>query len=122
MSARVSVVIPNWNGSRWLERCLLALREQYFRDFAIWIVDNHSSDDSRAVVERCCPEARWIELPRNRGFAAAVNAGIRASRSELVALLNNDTEVAPGWLEALVAALDRHPEIAFAASRCARRR
>src|SRR3989442_1473178 len=62
-------------------------------------------------------EVQWIALPRNVGFAAAVNEGIRAARGELVALLNNDTEVDPGWLEALVAALDRRLDFAFAASR-----
>jgi GT2 family glycosyltransferase len=113
----VSVVIPNWNGERWLDPCLRSLERQRFRDFEILVVDNGSSDGSHAVVERCCPEARWVGLPRNRGFAAAANAGIRAARGELIALLNNDTEAEPGWLEALVAGLDRRPEMTFAASR-----
>jgi GT2 family glycosyltransferase len=117
VSVRVSLIIPNWNGAQWLERCLPALRAQRFRDFEVLVVDNHSRDDSRRVTERCYPEARWLALPRNRGFAAAVNAGIRASDGELVALLNNDTEPEPGWLEALVAALDRRPDVAFAACR-----
>jgi GT2 family glycosyltransferase len=63
------------------------------------------------------PEVRVIELGENRGFAAAVNAGIRASTTPYVALLNNDVEVASGWLEVLVAALDAYPEAGFAASK-----
>jgi hypothetical protein len=114
---RVSVVIPNWNGARWLERCLRSLQGQSYVDFEICVVDNRSSDDSIAIVERCCPEARCLEMGRNVGFAAGVNAGIGATRGELVALLNNDTEVEQGWLGALVEALDRRPRFALAASR-----
>jgi GT2 family glycosyltransferase len=114
---RVSVVIPNWNGAVWLVRCLRSLRDQSYRDFELILVDNASTDDSRLVLEREYPEARWVPLSHNRGFAAAVNAGIRVARGDLIALLNNDTEVEPGWLASLVDALDRRPDVAFAASR-----
>jgi len=114
---RVTVVIPNWNGARWLERCLRSLQAQEGADCEIVVVDNGSTDDSLEIVRRHCPEARCLELKKNAGFAAAVNAGILAARGELVALLNNDTAVEPGWLAALVAAMDRHPEVALAASR-----
>jgi GT2 family glycosyltransferase len=114
---RVTVVIPNWNGERWLERCLRSLQAQVGADCEILVVDNGSSDGSVETVRRCCPEARCLELKKNAGFAAAVNAGIRAARGELVALLNNDTEADPGWLAALVAALDRYPDVALVASR-----
>jgi GT2 family glycosyltransferase len=114
---RVAVVIPNWNGARWLERCLASLQAQTYDDFEIIVVDNGSQDESIEIVRRTCPEAHCLALGRNLGFAAAVNAGIRAGRGEFVALLNNDTETDPGWLAALVGALDRRPEFALAASR-----
>jgi GT2 family glycosyltransferase len=114
---RVSVVIPNWNGARWLERCLGSLRAQSLADFELIVVDNGSTDGSVEVVRRCWPDAHCLELGRNVGFAAGVNAGIRQARGEFIALLNNDTETAPGWLEALVEALERRPQFAFAASR-----
>lgn len=113
----VSVVIPNWNGARWLERCLASLRTQTLRDFELIVVDNGSTDDSLAIVRRCWPEACWLAMGHNVGFAAGVNAGIRQARGEFVALLNNDTEAEPGWLAALVDALERRPEFTFAASR-----
>jgi GT2 family glycosyltransferase len=114
---RVSVVIPNWNGGRWLGPCLAALKGQRFRDFEVLVVDNGSTDDSRRIVEESGVNVRWIGLPRNEGFAAAVNAGIREASGEFVALLNNDTEAEPGWLKALVEGLDGRPEFASAASR-----
>jgi GT2 family glycosyltransferase len=110
VALRVTVVIPNWNGERFLELCLSSLREQSFRDFETVLVDNASSDGSVKLVERNFPEVRIVLLEDNKGFSAAVNAGIGTSITEYVALLNNDTEVDPGWLQALVRAADSHPE------------
>jgi GT2 family glycosyltransferase len=117
VSPRLTVVIPNWNGEKFLDLCLGSLRGQTFRDFEVIVVDNGSTDGSVTFVEEDFPEARVIPLKENRGFSAAVNAGIRASATELVALLNNDTEQDPGWLEALVSAADEHPEAGFFASK-----
>jgi GT2 family glycosyltransferase len=114
---RVTVVVPNWNGETFLDLCLSSLRRQSFRDFETVVVDNGSSDGSVKLVERDFPEVRVVRLPENRGFSAAVNAGIRASEAQYVALLNNDTEVDPRWLEALVRAADNHPEAGLFASK-----
>jgi GT2 family glycosyltransferase len=81
------------------------------------VVDNGSRDDSIILLRRTFPEVEVISLPNNTGFAAAVNTGIRATRGEYVALLNNDTEVAADWLAAAVAELDQRRDIAFAASK-----
>ena len=117
MSPRVTVVIPNWNGERFLFSCLGSLREQSFRDFETVVVDNGSTDGSLDFIIRNFPEVRVMPLGENRGFSAAVNAGIRASDAEYVALLNNDTETDPRWLEALVRSADAHPEAGFFASK-----
>ena len=63
------------------------------------------------------PEARVVALPENVGFAAGVNAGIRASGGAYVVALNNDTQAEPGWLEALVTALDGREDVALGASK-----
>ena len=118
VSPRVTVVVPNWNGERFLDLCLSSLRKQTFKDFETVLVDNGSSDNSMEFVAQTFPEVRVVRLPENRGFSAAVNAGIKASSvAEHVVLLNNDTEVDPGWLEALVDAADRHPEPGLFASK-----
>ena len=105
-----SVVIPNWNGARYLPVCLQALRRQSYAPLETIVVDNASGDDSRALLQRDFPEVRVLALSENRGFAGGVNAGIPAARGEIVALLNNDTEAEPQWLAELVAALQAHPE------------
>jgi GT2 family glycosyltransferase len=117
VSPRVTVVVPNWNGERFLPTCLSSLRRQSFEDFETIVVDDGSTDGSLALVGRDYREVRVLALGENAGFSAAVNAGIGASDSEYVALLNNDTEVDPGWLEALVRAADSYPEAGFFASK-----
>lgn len=82
------------------------------------VVDNGSTDNSRALVARHAPQATLIAWERNRGFAAAVNAGIRASRTEYVALLNVDTRPRPDWLANLVKAMDESaPDVGALASK-----
>jgi GT2 family glycosyltransferase len=114
---RVSVVIPTWNGAELLRVALRSLEAQSWRDFEVIVVDNASADQTLEMTSREFPNARQIRLPENRGFAAAVNVGIEAARGEIIVLMNNDTEADPGWLAALVAGLDRHPEAGSCASR-----
>lgn len=104
---RVTVIIPNWNGLSHLPECMAALRGQTYESFRVLVVDNGSTDESIPWLRANAPEVAVIAREDNGGFAVAVNAGIRAAGTELVALLNNDTAVDPRWLEELVAALDR---------------
>jgi hypothetical protein len=119
-SSRTTVVIPNWNGRHLLALCLTALRAQVDQDFQVVVVDNASDDESAAFVEEQFPEAQLIRLARNRGFAAATNAGISATDTRFVAFLNNDCEPDRDWLRELVACLDRHPSAAAATSKLVR--
>ncbi len=115
--ALFSVIIPNWNGARHLPTCLNALRAQTYRHVEVIVVDNASTDDSRALLAREYPEARVITLPENRGFTGACNAGLREAHGVYLALLNNDTEADPGWIAAVVHALERHAEAGMVASK-----
>jgi GT2 family glycosyltransferase len=112
-----SVVIPNWNGAHHLPTCLDALRAQTYSNLEVIVVDNASQDNSRQLLADRYPEVRLIALPKNRGFTGACNAGIQAACGEYIALLNNDTEVDPGWATAVVDAFARHPEAGLVASK-----
>jgi GT2 family glycosyltransferase len=112
---RVTVIIPTWNGRELLTAALRSLREQRFRDFEVLVVDNGSTDGTAAHVRAQHPEAEVLELAENHGFAGAVNAGIGRAGGEYVALLNNDMELDPAWLDELVAALDGEPGAGSAA-------
>ena len=96
----LSVIIPNWNGMAYLPACLAALAAQDYAPLEIIVVDNASADGSVAYLRAQHPGVRLLEFAENRGFTGACNAGLRAARGEFLALLNNDTEAAPGWATA----------------------
>jgi len=114
---RVSVVIPTWDGAELLRKALASLAGQSFRDFETIVVDNGSRDATAGMLEHEFPQVVVVRFPENRGFAPAVNAGVRAARGDIVALMNNDVEAESGWLAALVAALEEHPDAGFVASK-----
>ena len=105
----VSVVIPNWNGLRWLPGCLTALAAQELAPAEVIVVDNGSQDGSLEYLKREHPEVRLIAFTRNTGFAHAANTGIAAASCEFVAMLNTDIELAPDWLRRMVEALGADP-------------
>lgn len=115
--SRLSIVIPNWNGAHHLPTCLEALRLQTHPDCEIIVADNASTDDSLELLARDYPEVRVVPLVENKGFTGACNAGIRVATGDYVALLNNDTEVDPGWAAAVLDAFNRHPEAGLVASK-----
>ncbi len=112
-----AVIIANWNGARHLRVCLDSLRRQTHPQFEVIVVDNGSSDGSQRLLAEEYPEVRVLALGENLGFAAASNRGAQASEADIVVMLNNDTEVEPGWLAALCQALADHPEAGAAASK-----
>ena len=117
MSEQVHIIIVNWNGREFLEDCLQSLRAQTYRSFSVTLVDNGSTDDSPAFVSVRFPEVRLIALRENLGFAAANNRALADVTAPYAALLNNDATADPGWLKALVEALEEAKEAGFAASR-----
>ena len=112
----VSIVIVNWNGREHLARCLPSLMTQTYRDFEVIVVDNGSNDGSAAFIRQQYPLIRLLENSRNLGFALPNNQAIRVARGRYVVTLNNDTELPPSWLAALVSAAEAHPEMGAFAS------
>ena len=108
--AKATVIIVNWNGEDFLERCLSALMLQTVQPFEIIVVDNASSDGSLAIVQQF-PAARLILPGRNTGFAQGNNLAIAESsmESDWIALLNPDAFAEPRWLEALLLAAESNP-------------
>lgn len=115
---RLAIIIVNFNTREELEQCLSSLRRAPpLTTHEIVVVDNASTDGSRAAVRTGWPDVRLLALDTNAGYARACNAGIRATRSELVLLLNSDTIVPPGAVDTLVALLDRRPDVAIVGPR-----
>ena len=114
----LSIVIVSYNARAHLEACLASLATGAPRmPHEILVVDNASTDGSAAAVRDGWPGVRLIALERNRGFAAGNNAGIRAASGQLVLLLNGDTIVPAGAIDALIERLRAHPHAAVAGPR-----
>ncbi|NJN81249.1 MAG: glycosyltransferase family 2 protein [Caldilineaceae bacterium] len=112
-----SVIIPNFNGMRFLPPLLTALAQQSFRDFEIIIADDASRDESVAWVEANYPAVRLLVNRRNQGFVASCNTAADAARGRLLVLLNSDTEPEPGWLAELAQVVCANPRAAMIASK-----
>lgn len=97
-----SVIIPNWNGEDFIEDCLSSLRKQIFKAFEVIVVDNGSKDGSVNLIEDLFPEVVLVKLPKNFGFAKAINEGVKKSKAEFVVFLNSDTIVEERWLQNLI--------------------
>lgn len=122
----MTVAIPTLAADERLQQCLQALAQQTHRDFEVVIIDNSGKDSARRFAgwrpdgaragTPSGPGARVIANPRNLGFGAAVNQGMAASRAPYLATLNDDAVAHPGWLEALLEALQRRPDAGMGAS------
>lgn len=113
---QVTIVIPNYNGIKFLKDCLDSVYAQKGgTEFEVLVVDNGSTDGSVSFLRENFPQARLICLPENTGFCHGVNVGIRQSDSPYIILLNNDTRVYPDFVESLYQAILGH-ERAFSVS------
>lgn len=108
------VVVVTWRGRDVLASCLehLAAQDEPHRTI---VVDNASHDGTAELVRERFANATYVELPENRGFGAAVNAGAAAGDGEAIVLVNNDVDVDPGFLAALLAPLRDDPRVGMVA-------
>src|SRR3989338_3344614 len=117
--AKVSVVIPNWNGQQELPACLDARKAQSLQAEII-VVENGSSDGSKELLYGKYPKVTVIPLARNTGFAGGVNVGLRYAADaghDFTALLNNDALANKNWLEGLVEAMEASPRAGIVTSK-----
>lgn len=117
--AKVSVVVPNWNGEKQLPACLDTLLAQSL-DAEIIVVENGSSDSSKELLYGRYPQVTVIPLPFNTGFAGGVNAGLRYAADaghNYTALLNNDAVADKNWLKNLVETMAASPQAGIVTSK-----
>lgn len=107
----ISVVIPNYNGKTFLKELIPSILNQECILLNIIIVDNASQDESVAYIEENYPEVTVIQNNENLGFSAAVNAGIKSSKSEYVFLVNNDVELYPNCVFKLFECIKKDEKI-----------
>ncbi len=107
MRRRVSFIVPTYNQRHMMDFCLPPLLAEAGQQHSVIVVDDASSDGTADYVRQKYPQVRLVRLPRNRGFAGAVRAGIAASDTGLFSLINTDVQVRPGFLDAILPHFDR---------------
>jgi GT2 family glycosyltransferase len=99
----LSIVIPSHLRADLLRRCLSTVAAYRPPDSEVIVVDDASPDGSVSLAAAEFPFVRLIRLPKQSGFCVAANTGIRAATGDVIELLNDDTEVTPGWAEVALA-------------------
>ena len=102
-----TIVIPNYNGIKYIQACLESLYGGTVTDIEVIVVDNASVDGSMELVRDRFPQVRLIVNQENKGFSYAVNQGIKEAHTPYVILLNNDTQVAPSFVHELEKVMDK---------------
>jgi GT2 family glycosyltransferase len=108
----VVIIVLNWNGRKVVLRCLQSLKTLTYPNCDILVVDNGSEDGSAEAISMDFPEVQVVALPENRGYAEGNNAGLEVAlkkRPDWILFLNNDTEVAPDLIDALISGTQRTP-------------
>jgi glycosyltransferase involved in cell wall biosynthesis len=109
MQPLVSVVITNYNYGRFLRQCIDSVKAQSYDSIEIIVVDDGSTDDSRAVLESCAGIRAIFQA--NRGQAGALSAGVAASSGEIICLLDADDGWYPNKVARVVEVFNREPDV-----------
>ena len=100
---KISIIIVNWNGKKWLKECIDSLKYQDYEDAEIILVDNDSSDESIEFLEnRYASDVKIIKNKNNFGFGKANNIGVENSRGDILFFLNNDTRFPSDLISSMV--------------------
>jgi O-antigen biosynthesis protein len=113
-----SIIIPVFNKAEYTQRCLAALEKNTpAHAYELIVVDNASSDHTREVLRAFSGPKQIVVNRENKGFVEACNQGAAKARGRFLLFLNNDTEVQPGWLTALLAEMRSHPQTGAAGAK-----
>ncbi|MDE6445962.1 MAG: glycosyltransferase family 2 protein [Alistipes sp.] len=109
------IVILNWNGAAHLRHYLPGVVAAAPEGVGVVVADNGSTDDSVGILQREFPSVEVLRLDRNYGFAGGYNRALQQIEADCFVLLNSDVATPAGWLEPLLACLERNPDVAVAA-------
>lgn len=110
-SKNIAVVILNWNGKNWLQKFLPNVI-RYSEEAEIYVIDNHSTDDSIDFLKQNFPTVKIVINDKNYGFAGGYNEGLKKINAEYYCLLNSDVEVTENWIEPVLDLFKKDKSIA----------
>lgn len=108
---RISVIIPNYNGDKFIRECLNGVFNQTYSDYEVIVVDNGSMDQSIDIIINEYPNVKLIPLQDNLGISGGLNFGIKKAEGDFIALLHMDAVPAPNWLEEMLAVMEKDQNI-----------
>ena len=114
LASDVTFAVLNYNGRALLPVVLPSILQQSVQGFVVRVLDDASSDDSLAYLAEQWPQVEVLASASNLGVTAAMARAVATTQTPFLALLNNDLELDPRWLEEMLSALERHPEAAAA--------
>lgn len=113
----ISIIVVNWNGEKYLTRCLDRIFSQSYPEYEVILIDNASSDKSADDLEIHWPNLQVVRLDKNIGFAKANNMGAGLAHGRWLALINNDAFINSDWLGKMYLAAQEYKDYTFFASR-----
>ena len=112
----VSIIIINYNGKSYLEKCLESIKKIKYDNLEIIVVDNNSTDGTMEFLAQNYPSIITLKLDKNYGFAKPNNVAAKIAKGDFLLFLNNDTEVTPNFLTELVQVLVGNNQIGICQS------
>lgn len=112
----VSIIIINYNGKSYLEKCLESIKKIKYDNLEIIVVDNNSTDGTMEFLAQNYPSIITLKLDKNYGFAKPNNMAAKIAKGDFLLFLNNDTEVTPNFLTELVQVLVGNDQIGICQS------
>jgi hypothetical protein len=107
----VAIIILNWNTAHFLKQFLPSVIQARYPDKEIYVIDNHSADDSVTMLKRDFPQVHVVEMPENKGYAASYNYGLSTILADYYILLNSDIEVTDHFISPIIDLMEKNPEI-----------
>ena len=114
MDKKVSVVIVNWNGEKYIKKCIDSLLKVNYDNFEVIVIDNGSTDDSIKIIKDSFSENVILIENENIGYAAGANNGIKNSTGDYVLIANPDIVFGADYISKLVDSLEENKENAAA--------
>ena len=108
----LGIVILNWNGESLLKKFFPSIVKFTSEQHNLYLIDNGSSDNSVAFIERNYKRVKVIKLDKNYGYAKGYNLGLKEIKEEIICLLNNDVEVTENWTDNILKQFKSEPNTA----------
>ncbi|MDJ0568546.1 MAG: glycosyltransferase family A protein, partial [Pleurocapsa sp. MO_192.B19] len=112
---KVSIIIPAYNGDRYIAEAIEGILTQTYSDYEIIVVDDGSTDNTRQIIQQYGDRIQYLSQT-NQGVAASRNLGLKASQGEYIAFLDQDDVFLPHKLASQVTLLDQNPALGIANS------